>query len=176
MNTPLTEQVYPIQNRWILKQTIILSGSLTIFLFWAFFEINSEELKNGGGIILILACLILVFFIIIIYTLSLLQFHYTIDDNFLIVRHGILEKRQRNTPFGTIQNIIAGQDIFDKLLGISTLTIENATSAGGVKIQTKKGAGIAGSLLAPGSYRNMIVIPGLKKNDAETLKQIILQK
>ena len=88
---------------------------------------------------------------IIVPILQRAPFHYATEENFLTVKQGILSKQQRHIPYGVIQNLFVEQDLFDRFFGLASLTIENASQSN-------------------------VNIPGLTEEDAETLKEIILQK
>ena len=115
--------------------------------------------------------------LIIIFTISHLvviillrvTFHYSIEQQFLTLRQGILSKQQRHIPYGVIQNLFITQDLFDRIFGLASLTIENASQG-------------AGAFTAPqqmelvGFSGNRVSVPGLTKSNAEILKGIILQR
>lgn len=98
-------------------------------------------------------------------------FHYSIEDKFLTLRQGVFSKEQRHIPYGVIQTVFLKQDLFDRILGLASLSIEDASQG-------------AGALAAPrqqkvemvGFSGNKVCIPGLTKAHAEILKGIILQK
>jgi len=73
-------------------------------------------------------------------------------------------------PYGVIQNIIVKQDLFDRIFGLASLIIENASESGGAfELQNQQ-------VETVGFYGNKVTIHGLTKTNAEILKSIILQK
>ncbi len=74
-------------------------------------------------------------------------------------------------PYGVIQNVFIKQDLFDRIFGLATLRIENASQAGGARdIRIRQGQENLGA------SGNKVNIPGLKKQNAEELKNLILKK
>lgn len=168
---PITEKDYPIQLKWIFKFIISFAIPLVIAFFLLFMKVIDSFLIIMG--------IFIVSFIIII--LDRKNFHYWVEDKFMILKQGILSRQERNIPYGVIQNIFVKQDLLDRILGLASLSIENAAYGGRSEKVTK----IFG-LTLPNSKKqkvekigfegNKINIPGLKKEDAETLKGMLLEK
>ena len=153
----ITEKDYPVEMRWVIKSIIGMIVAMIILFFVSldYFFIY----------------VILTPFYLTLTILRRRSFHYSMDESFLVVKQGVISKQQRNIPYGVIQNILVKQDVMDRLLGLAALNIENASSGGGtanVRVKDKhEMVGFKG---------NLISIPGLAKNNAETLKEIILKK
>lgn len=170
----ITEQNYPIQFKWVFKSLIgmiIYSVvSLILFIFGYY---------NLYLIILILYTPI--YFIILILRRS--NFYFSIEDKFLTLKQGILSKQQRHIPYGVIQNVFVKQDIFDRIFNLASLTLENASyGAGATNAANTKIFGLTVTnqkkeqVEMLGFSGNKVSIPGLTKEDAESLKTIVLQK
>jgi uncharacterized membrane protein YdbT with pleckstrin-like domain len=182
MQNTISENEYPVEPSWLLK-TPISFFIITIFvcLFFAgglILSHSTEILLKGMGYILVA---ILIFVIIlmavigfisfIVTALSRDNFHFLVDKEFVIFHQGIISKQQKNLPYGVIQDVIINQDIVDRVLGLASLTIENASFGGGqVYVRGRQ----AGAMI--GFVGNMAVIPGLTEQNAETLKNILLSK
>ncbi len=155
-NNVITEKDYPITKLWIFKTPIIIFLVNAVALFFGYY----------------FPYLVLAFPIMLIANpLIRANFHYSLDDKFLIVRQGVISKKQRNMPYGVIQNVFVKQDLFDRIFGLASLRIENASQAGGAKnirIQEEQGS--------VGASGNKVNIPGLKKQSAGELKNLILNK
>jgi len=133
MNEIITEKNYPIQKLWIFKSIINL---LIIFIFWILFSLffylldktvaNKETYTN---FFIVIASVIIICLIIAV--LRRENFHYSIGEKFLTLKQGILLKQQRYIPYGVIQTILVKQDLFDRILGLASLTIENASLGAG---------------------------------------------
>lgn len=170
MNEIITEKNYPVHWLWVLKPTTF-SVSALIILISMFLGSNHQ-----GGIAEIIVYIALLGFFIIINLILVSSerenFHYSIGENFLTVEQGIFSKERRYIPYGVIQNIFIEQDLFDRIFGLATVIIENASQGSedlATLQQRKRFATI-------GFFGNKVIIPGLTKANAETLKGIILQK
>ena len=163
----VTEKDYPITTLWVFKAPIIMFLVSAIALF---FGIWFPYLVIAFPILLI------------INPLNRANFHYSLEDKFFIVRQGILSKKQRTVPYGVIQNVFVKQDLFDRIFGLALLSIENASQGGGFLSGKKSknfklsGTGVIVPGETVGSSGNKVNVPGLKKQDAESLKVLILQK
>jgi uncharacterized membrane protein YdbT with pleckstrin-like domain len=154
----VTEANYPITKLWIFKAPIIL-GAISILL--AFFGLYNPVL-------------ILAFpFYLIANPLLRRNFHYSTEEKFFVVRQGVFSKKQRNLPYGVIQNVLVKQDWFDRIFGLASFSVENSSVGGGGKLAPLQ-ARQQGETV--GSSANKVNIPGLKKEDAEALKLIILER
>ncbi len=177
MNPVITEINYPIEAKWIFK-SIWGSIFLLIFLLVPFLI----ELTVGKFDSNLIIYLLFVPIHAIVVSMQRANFHYSIDDKFMTIHQGILSKQQRNIPYGVIQNIFVKQDLFDRIFGLASLTIENASQgAGSQNSGTSKVFGLTVSnqrrqTEMVGFSGNKISIPGLSKQNAETLRGIVLQK
>lgn len=114
---------------------------------------------------------------IVIKALQRANFHYALEDKFIVLHQGIITKQNRNIPYGRIQSVMLHQKVYERILGIASLTFEDFSNGG------KSQMSIDGYVSRGKSRReilgflgNRIRIPGLRKNDAEALKVHILQK
>ncbi len=165
VNRLITEKDYPITTLWVFKTPIII---VIITVVGLFFGVWFPYLVIAFPIFLI------------VNPLTRACFHYSTEEKFFVVREGIISKAQRNLPYGVIQNVFVKQDLFDRIFGLASLAIENA-SLGGKGALGGGGGGKLGGIgnqqgEGVGSSGNKVNIPGLKKEDAEALKNIILQK
>ncbi len=167
----VSEKNYPITTIWVFKSPLIMALiSGVAFLFGYYFPLF----------------LILIPILLVINPLTRRNFHFSIGDKFLDVKQGILSKGERHIPYGTIQNVLVKQDIFDRIFKIASLTVENASQGAGATAPERKFLGLSLGTknykqpwYAPGllGYSgNQVNIPGLKKQHAEELKEVILQK
>ena len=169
MDGIITEKDYPIQGLWILKS---IRYSLTYFviiiisLYWSSGEDPESPLHFWIYIVLAV-----VPFGLILAILNRATFHYSIEPKFLTLRQGIFSRQQRHIPYGVIQNLFVKQDLSDRILGLSSLMVENASSGAFVFVDPKER-----EMEEVGFYGNRVSIPGLTKANAEILKGIVLQK
>lgn len=178
MNLPNepSEQLYPIQTTWVVYSSL---GSLISLIILGFAYILpttagiTTSQKNTDSYSFYFVIFTVSMIISFIYKfLSKSNFHFALTDQYLNVHSGILSKQNRNIPYGIIQNVLLKQGLLDRIFGLATLRIENAAQAGGVLTYTPKSAN-RDSIT---SHSNFVSIPGLKKTDAESLKNLVLEK
>jgi len=185
MNEIITEKNYPVQGLWVFKSIL---GSLFVLVFSVPYFLFSYKLGETGKdsevtfyIVLIIGLAIFHFIVTI---LGRVNFHYSIEEQFLTLRQGILSKQQRHIPYGVIQNLFVKQDLFDRIFGLASLTIENAAQGAGALVTPREqkvfglrvGTQQRQQVEMVGFSGNKVSIPGLTKTNAETLKGIVLQK
>ena len=179
MEKIITENDYPVEPNWILKIPLnFLIFTVVIAVFLSFFLIPMALFTNEGWIIFFVVIGIVIITMAgigvlstVIASLSRDNFHYSIEKEFMIFHQGILTKQQKNLPYGVIQDLIISQDIADRYFGLASLSIENASFGGG---QIYSRGQTAGTWI--GFVGNIATIPGLTKQNAETLKNILLGK
>lgn len=182
MDGIITEKDYPVQGLWVFKsitRSLIVLVIIGVFFFWSsgpenpsLREILSKDLEERIYFWIYVAAIP---FSSIMVLLRRATFHYSIENQFLTLKQGILSKQQRHIPYGVIQNIFVKQDLFDRIFGLASLTIENASQEqkvfgsriGNQRQQQMEEVGFSG---------NKVSIPGLTKANAEILKGIVLQK
>ena len=133
-SSSVDETIYPIQFAWIWKTGI------TFFLAVFF----SVVLLIFGYVNYYLVFLILyspIHFIVLF--LRRKNFHYELNSAFLNIRQGVINKQQRTVPYGMIQNVFVKQDLFDRVFGLASLAIENASQGAGAEKLSRPGAGAA---------------------------------
>ncbi|MBU0708764.1 PH domain-containing protein [Patescibacteria group bacterium] len=185
MNGIITEKNYPVQGLWIFKSML---GFLLLLIFFVPYSLastrSSETSKYTVTIFYIVIIAGFAIFHFIVTILRRANFHYSIEENFLTSKQGILSKQQRHIPYGVIQTLLVKQDLFDRVFGLASLTIENAAQGAGylaVPRQQKVfgipiGTQQKRQVEMVGFSGNKVNIPGLTKQNAETLKNIVLQK
>lgn len=174
-----TENDYPVESSWILKIPInflIITVFIVIFLGLIMLPIGIFSDEDRFAFIVVMGIIFAMmvgtgFLSTVVAALSRDNFHYSIGKEFMIFHQGIISKQQKNLPYGVIQDLIVSQDIADRLFCLASLTIENASFGGG---QVYAPGRQAGALI--GFAGNVAVIPGLTKQNAETLKNILLSK
>lgn len=185
MNEIITEKNYPVQGLWVLKS--ILGYLLVLIAFVPYFLISYRLGKTGKDSEINFYVIFIVGFAIFHFIVTILRranFHYSIEEKFLTLKQGILSKQQRYIPYGVIQNLFVKQDLFDRIFGLASLTIENASQGAGALAapQQQKVFGLRvgtqqrQQVEMVGFSGNKVCIPGLTKTNAKILKGVILQK
>lgn len=162
----ITKKVYPIEGRWVFKS---VWGTLLVLAFLLYL---AQNIKQETGIYRYDAFIFIPIVItqLIATYLQLINFHYSLDDKAIVLRQGIFSKKQRLMHYGSIQNVLVKQDLYDKIFGLASITIENASHGAGFQNIRRSATDLLG-------FRgNKICVPGLKKQNAEALRNIILQK
>lgn len=175
MDHTITEKDYPIQFRWIVKVSIAPTFLIILLLILLGISLNSEK-SNGMFILYFAIIFVLITGQVVVNALKRSCFHYSLEDSFIVVRQGVLVKQERRIPYGRIQDISARRQFSDRIFGLTSLMIENAAQ-GSLAISPSYilGKHRAGNEIF-GSVGNVVNIPGLDKNDAESLKETVSQK
>ena len=160
----INETLYPIQTIWIIKYSLIIS--LLIFIYSLFRE----------GLVFASILFFISFSIFtLIYYLKKKYFHFSLDERYITLKQGIISKQQRQLPYGVIQEVSVSRGLLDMLIGLTNLNFQNASEGAGQAL-AKQSRRKAFSFSAIGFASNSVNIPGLKKADAENLKNAILEK
>jgi len=151
----ISEKNYPVRLLWAFKYPLICF--LCNFVLLIFGYINFYVL--------------VAMIITLIYNpLARKFFHYELQDKYFLIKQGVISRKERNLPYGVIQNTFLKQDIFDRIFGLASLVVENAAGTGAKYLNTNQQS------VGLGTKGNKVHIPGLKKADAEALKVLILAK
>ena len=180
MDKVITEKDYPIRTLWLFKQVIGAIIILPILYIFAFRN-NMSGLFSPEGTFVFLFFLVFYGAVlcipILINALRRSHFHYALEESFIVLHQGIISRQNRNVPYGRIQGVFVNQKLFERIFGLASVTFEDFSQGG------KSGMGVDGYVGSGKSRRealgfvgNKIHIPGLKKADAEALKEAILQK
>ena len=187
----VTENEYPISNRWLIKNCKTLWGSPFILVFFLAGIISPAILVGSGNeapdimALTIFAVAMFGFYIFVSvfeYLFNYLRrrfFHYSVSEDNMQIQSGIISRQERHMPYSRLQNVLIKQDLLDRLFGLKQVIVENAAGAGDMNLGTGTiGAtwGVNNRMDSLGNSGNALTIPGLTKEDAEKLKQIILDK
>jgi len=177
MNEIITEKSYPIQNSWLFKQVFIMLLALPIFFFALFDFIFGNSKYLLVIIILLFISILMSGFVAIVNALRRSCFHYSLDESFMVINQGVISKKNRNIPYGVIQGIFVSRGLFERIFGLASLTFEDFSQGGKSDMDSDGFINDSRTRLEIlGFEGNKIHIPGLKKEDAEELKDIILQR
>lgn len=150
---------FPIQKRWLIKEALLF------FIIGILFSLFSRRANILGALAIILLPLVFIYI-----WLQQRYFSFTLGNHTFDVGQGVIYKSERHLPYENIQNVLITQDIGDRLFGIATVIIESAAGTRALPA-TNKGfwnwIGIRG---------NKIIIPGLAMQDAQKLKQLLMQR
>lgn len=185
MEGTISDKNYPIENIWILK--LLTPAIFAVLMFGTIFGISTTI--SGNRFSESITSNLVLYFVILSFAfisqiIRKFTFHYRLNQEFLDLQQGFLSRQVRHIPYGVIQNVFVKQDILDRLLGLASLSLENASMGAGAYQASNKqilfGKWVGGNRESGtemvGFAGNMVSIPGLKKENAEALKKIVLQK
>ena len=71
-----------------------------------------------------------IWIVLAIYQLVWLSsFYFELTPQFILMRSGIIARQEKHVPYRTVQDVILSRNFIDQLLGLSTVTVENAAMA-----------------------------------------------
>ena len=171
-----------IKNTYVVKKLfgscigLIFTLSIALILW----SINVDYLFSFSVYLVIAIIVFPISFFTVV--LRLMTFSYDLGADYINIRQGIISRQERHVPYSVIQNVIVKQDLLDRLFGLSTIVIENA-SMGGMVMPQSRGNGYAGASSTryqygdfPGMSGNMLIIPGLARMDAIKLRDLVLKE
>ena len=134
----------PLQKRKILKKTFaslikvcIFCAIVTAFLVqWMGGDLGELPVwvaENRGGLwaLWALAVILLILSRTLYQILYFITYHYDMDDKNMVIRKGVLTKREITLPFSKITDVYVDQDIADVAMGLYDVHISTPTAESG---------------------------------------------
>jgi membrane protein YdbS with pleckstrin-like domain len=165
MSQIVTEKIYPVESRWLVKMACSYG--------FAFLLLGGIILAGVYDARAILGLIIIVISFLFQVVLARIFFHYTVEDKYLTLKQGVLKKQEKHVPYGVIQNLYIKQDLLDRLFGLASFIVEDASQGGKVPVVRRNRYK---NIQMLGFRGNRVTIVGLKRSNAELLKGVILQK
>lgn len=110
----------------------------------------------------------------------LMFFSFRFDDDYIIAKQGIISRQERHLPYVVMQDVVIKQSILDRLFGLATIVVENASMGGVMGMNTqqnrygrKQNTTIMTTM---GMHGNMFILSGIKLSDATMLRDWLLDK
>ena len=170
----ITEKTYPVRLRWFVKKTFGLwLVSFALMAATAALLFSTYVQGQRDAVFTPLVPLLLVLLYIASILLQWLNFQYSLEADYFLVRQGIFAKKENHWPYGVIQNVLIKRSLLDRVFQMATLIVENASQSG-LDLNYYKDQRNGRHII--GVWSNQIIIPGLSINDAESLKVVLLQK
>lgn len=174
LSEEVSSNTYPINSRWYVQSvfTNIWAAAVATFLIEFFFfggrsgGATEAMLKTAIGQSASSAAMILVpvgLWVIIFMGLCIASivwksnFHFAFQPEFVLQKEGVITRSERHLPYKSIQDVTLRQGIIERILGLSTVVIENAAQSGVVSRR--------GNI----SKQNNIRIPGQERAKGEAL-------
>ncbi|MEI8229926.1 MAG: PH domain-containing protein [Candidatus Peregrinibacteria bacterium] len=183
MTQLMNEKTVPVQGKWLIKPIISSIPFLLILAFFLYMQMDSAVFEYAfiGFVCVGLGVQELFQY------LRRSNFSFTLEQEYLRVRQGVLSKQERTIPYSVIQEVTVQNGLLDRLLGLASVSVFNASQSGystdayghntrlifGIPVHFGKGKS---QLEMIGFSGNMVHIPGLLPEDAERLKTALLQK
>lgn len=137
----ISSKTYPISELWIystmLRALVTSSILASLISMAAYFGSKNENwvVYNGInlGIILgvaIYGLVVFIFIFLLYFILSAIwkrNFYFEFMPDYILLRTGIFSRTEKHMPYKSIQNITKDQGIFDRILGLSDVTAQDAT-------------------------------------------------
>lgn len=158
---------FPIQKWWLLKYGI---GFFLFGLILYLFPGGRHQRRWHRTIFDEIIVFVLLPLLFIYLWVQQRYFSFTFGDHTLDAQQGLVWKSEGHFPYENIQNVLITQDFGDRLLGIATVIIE---SAAGERALPYTAEGFWNWI---GIRGNKIIIPGLTVQDAQKLKQLLIQR
>lgn len=164
----ISTETYPISSSWILSKFIgaIFHAIWMIFVLTLFFYNGLSTIFSVMSILEIAALLFVIGLMWrIIWTLLWKQaYYFEFLPDYILLRTGVISKSENHLPYKSIQNVTMIQGVIERLFGLATVIIQNASQ--GAIIQTGRSVSVISSA---------IPIIGQPREKANELNQILNQ-
>lgn len=158
----LSEKTIPVHRRWIIQNGVERFG----FPFAIAICISSlPGVSNFFRISMSGIAALMIIGLTIMGAWSRKRFHFSVEDNSLVVSVGAPWQRSQSLKYTDIRRVLVKRGVLDWLFGLFTVVIEVNHSMGVAPIQSPI-IGILG---------NKLVIPGLTRADAVLLKETVIK-
>jgi len=145
---------YPLDKKKILKKVLQNSGVLIVLIVISVVAGSSFSFVGWWILLITLVALVLV----IVYQIFYYKFYfYDMTTDELIIKKGVVSRREVVIPFSKIQDIYVDQDFLDRIFGLYDVHVATAATGGAY----------AGSERAH--------IDGVNSKNAEALKKIFIE-
>src|SRR5207249_1831209 len=136
---------------WIYSSiisAIVASLSLSFFFAIIFLKVITGSENSGSNNLSWFLWIIPIVFIYKVITAYIWKsnYYFEFEPEYILLRTGIWSRQENHLPYKSIQNITNSQSFFDRMLGLSTVTIQNAAQqvvAAGRGQTVMQGSGIA---------------------------------
>jgi putative membrane protein len=159
LDMPISSTEFPISGKWVAVRIVssIISATVIVLVFGISVIADIEE-STAIGIGVLFGILVLAWAVVGAISAILVvwwksNYRFEFGPDYITLKQGIFSKEERHVPYKTIQDVRLSQGILDRILGISTVVIENAAVSAGV---SASGRGIGSQM----RVNNGIVVPG----------------
>ena len=145
----ISSETYPVSGRWVWSAIIsAIIQSVITTLFLGFFIIMIGDAIQPGvisNLSSVAPLVLIVFGIVFLYKIiwfSIWKSNYYFEflPEFILVKTGVISRQENHLPYKSIQNVSNTQGVIDRILGLSTVVVENAAVQ---LIPTSRGQSVA---------------------------------
>jgi membrane protein YdbS with pleckstrin-like domain len=123
----VSSENYPISPNWktsVILNSIVVSAFYALVIFLAF--IREGGLSNGYFLVALGIFAFVLISRIITQSIWKKNFYFEFLPEYILLRTGVLNRQENHMPYKSIQNVINKQSLVDRMLGLSTVVIQNA--------------------------------------------------
>lgn len=133
----ISSNTYPISSRWL--STRFCSGlvwTFCLFLFLAIpilsgFIVEGKSLHTKSAFyILLISCVVLYIWRLVYLIIWKKNFQFIFLADFIRTDSSVVSKTEKQLPYSSIQDVMVRQGLFDRLFGICSVFIANASRGG----------------------------------------------
>lgn len=158
----ISSRTFPIGSRWNILQTILSFWGALILTVAVMYLLAENMAAEFIGIEMIWGSTLSYgsyftsgfLFFIAVFALMVIRwmiwksnFHFELTPQFLLQKTGIVAGEEKHLPYKSIQNVLIRQSFLEKVLGLSTVVVENASQGGMVQ---KEYINVNGGVTIPG--------------------------
>lgn len=130
----ISSKTFPINNKWYTQ--VVLSGLVgsmfyaALFVFWFLNkELRGYPAATGFLIWLVVS---VVFFVALVIRAVIWKskFYFSFLPQFIMQKTGVIATQEKHLPYKSIQDVMIRQGLLEKILGLSTVIVQNASQSG----------------------------------------------
>ncbi len=138
----ISSATYPISGAWVFSAIVgaffysflltLILGSWFVRIVASLFSSSSIDSLNSGSVVgYVVLLFLIVFFGRIIWVLIWKsQYYFEFLPDYILLRTGVISRSENHLPYKAIQNVTNRQGVIERMLGIATVSIENAAFVG----------------------------------------------
>lgn len=119
---------YPIVGAWIFTALVtnLWSSAIYTFIIWIFLlgkRTVLYQLSIGQAFVIYVIIYIILTIWIMLWKAT---FYFEFLPQFIMMKDGVIKREEKHVPYRTLQNVLLKRSIIERMLGLSTVIIENA--------------------------------------------------
>jgi uncharacterized membrane protein YdbT with pleckstrin-like domain len=130
LNKEISSKTYPISKLWIYSA--ILNGAIfSLIIALLFLGVVSKKHTAVDPNLFFYAIIIFAFIFFLSMWWKIIwkkNYYFEFTTDYILLKTGVISRSDEHIPYKSIQNITESQGIFDRMFGLSDVTIENAVN------------------------------------------------